>query len=217
MNKALLKKFTPNNLFESFKVLKFITIFNGLLPFNLSKDGKTVRYNKISIVIFIVHYLFFLVCFIHSLEESHQINETFFKSHVSNFVSITHRITSCSGITSLFILFIFLRGHYKKLLQLFVDVEGVFRSLSVKVRYQDITNLTVYITSGIFVFKLIYNVSCTVFFGTHSKPSFIMQVVFILPSAFKWIYIFVFIILVYTIKIFLKSVNQVRFLFSHDP
>lgn len=210
MGCTLLKSFRPNNLFESFKILKFITFFNGLLPFHLSEDGKTVRLTNRSIISFVLHYIFFLICFVMSLEESHQINETFFKSNVSHFVSVTHRITNCGGMTFLFVAFLLMRKHLQKMIQLIVNVDRLFRKLSVKVKYQDITNTTLYLTAGLFLFKLNYNVACTVLFGTHKKPSFLMQVVFILPSAFKWIYVLVFVILVYSIKICLKGINQVR-------
>lgn len=212
MNIALLKKFKPNNVFESLRILKYITIFNGLLPFYLCKDGKTVRFSKILIITCIAHYMLFIICFTWTLQEGHRINETFFKSNVSYFLSITLRISSCGGMTFLVIPFIFLRRQYLRMIQLLVDLDEIFRNISIKVTYQDITNFTLYVTSSLLVFKIIYNVSCMALFGTDSNASFTIQIAYNLPSVFKWIYVLVFIVLVHTIKIYLKGINQVRFL-----
>lgn len=199
------KWFRPTNLPDSLKVLKIITSLNGLFPFNFNKKESEI--SKLSIIAAIFHYFFYVISFILALSERH-LNEAFFRSDISRFVSISHRITTFSITTFIFGFSLFQRKTLLRFIQMILEIDGIFQKWSLKLNYQHITNLTLLLASGIICFKITYNISCTKLFELHSKPSFLMQVVFVFPSVFKWIYILVFIVLVYILKMCLKTINS---------
>lgn len=203
-------KFNTPSLYNSLKVLKFMTIINGLLPFCLGKDGKTIQLRKVAIAVAISHCLFYIVCVIMTMEENTRVRETFFQPGVSSFVEFTYRLTTLSSFTLIFTLSLLLRKHLLKMMQILMKVDEIFQSLSLKPNYQQITNFTIYLFLGLLTFKVIYNTSCVFLFRAAPAPSFPLQVVFNLPYSFMWIYTFIYVTFVYIIKFCLQQVNRVR-------
>lgn len=207
-------KFKTNSLYSSLKVLKIVTFLNGLLPFYLTKDGKTVQLQKFSIVIAIIHYLFFIVCTILTVDENTKIREAIFlQSGVSNFVAFTYGIISLSCFTSIFVLSFFLRRHLLKMIRLLLKVDEIFRYLSIKPNHQQITNLTIYMVIGVVTYKVIYSTACAILFRT-TDPSIPLHMVFNLPYIFMWIYIVIYVTFVFIIKFYLQQINRVRWMFD---
>lgn len=206
MTKVLSNWFNPKSLLDSLKIIQLLTCFNGLLPFYLDEKSRKLRINKISIITAVAHYLLYVICFIIALNSRH-LNATLFKTEFSEFAAVTHRVTSLSIATSIFTFSLIQRNCLLRIIQLYLEIDSIFKKLYLTVKYQDITNLTIFITSGIVCFKIIYHAICSFLFHIHTKPSVPMQVVFILPSVLKWIFILVFIVIVYVFKLFLKVIN----------
>lgn len=204
-------RFASSSLFDSLKVLRFITIFNGLMPFCKGNDGESVRTKKSFVIIAIFHYFLYIGCAIITLEEYAKMRDTFFPSKVSDFVAFMFTSCTFSSFTLLFLLSLLLRKHLLKMVQIFFKVDEIFRKLYIKPKYQNITKLTTFMVITLLSFKIAYNTSCIFLFREGSVPSIPMWIVFNLPYSYMWIYIFKYVTLVYIVKFCMQEVNRVSF------
>lgn len=207
--KRCFRNMKATNLYSSLKILKIITILNGLLPFQMGKDGKTIRPRKLLYLIAMLHYGFFIFCSIITVEENQKIRETFFRSDVSDFVAYTFRIVTILVFSSISIISLFLRNHQLKIIESFINIDEIFKHLSIKPKYQEILNLTIYMSIALLSFKIFFSVACQILFRA-ATPSFPMQVVFNLPYTFMWIYILIYVTYAFIVKFCFREINRVR-------
>lgn len=198
------------NILESLKIVQFITKFNGFLPYSLDKSGQRIRLQVFSVVMAISHYVLFLICFILSFEENKRMSGLFFRSKVSYFVSLTYRFTNPSSVTFIFVISLLRKKHLKKSLEILLSINKVFLKLSIKLKYNKITNLTIIMISITVIYIVVYNVCNIVFFNPRFIASFPLQVICIIPYLSMLLYVLIFITFVYIIKLCLSEINKVN-------
>ena len=209
MKEGYLKRFREISLFDSLRFLRIVIYWNGLLPFRCSKDGKGVRACIISMIISVFHCLFFVLIFMYSIEESKYMNESFFKTEVSTIVSFIYRLSTLCSFTPIFISSLFGRKQLFQLMDFLLQTEEKFRSLSIDLKLYRITILNLFGTIGIIGFIAFYNLASMFVFRKIQQPSFLLQISFVLPIFYLWIYVLIYITFVYIIKYYLKEVNSV--------
>lgn len=210
MSKNFYKHLRASNVFDSLKVLRLFTILNGLIPFYLSDDGRRIKLRIVSVIIAAVHYIFYLVCTVVSVEEGNEIYETFFKSNVSSFASFTYGIVSAASISSIFLLSLLRRKYFRKIINTLIEVDERLQDLGIKLKYNKIVKLTIFMLSILVIFIFSYHSVCLILFKPISNTSLPLQMSFLCPYIFIWIYVQIFITLIFTIKICLKEINLVR-------
>lgn len=213
MNK-LAKMFAPTNIFECLKIIKYITFLNGLLPFKMTEDGKSFRLSKLSMAIAFLHYTFFAVSFTASWKDDYKLKADLLESNVIQYISMIRRVTSFSCITCLFAISLFRRIHLKRMLELFLEIDQLSKRMSIKLNYQRIQKLILLMAFVILGFKILFSVTYFMIFEKNWKSSIFLEIVFTLPSLYKWNFILLYIALVYILRVFLKSINQVYFNFT---
>lgn len=208
--KRCFKQSRTNSLYNSLKILRFISIFNGLMPLNLSKNGKRVKLRKLCYLSAILHYTLFILCVFLTLEETKQMRALFFKSEATNFVASTYRVTTLALYTTIFIFSLLLRKRLSNIVQIFIDVDEILKELNTKPKYQKITNMTFNVIGLFIIFKIVLNVGSGILFKEAGTPSFAMQVVNNLPYTYLWIYIIIFFSLLFIVQFCFNQINRVR-------
>lgn len=209
MSRKVQNIFNVSNIIDSLKVLRFATIFNGMLPFNLDNDGKTVILSKMSVIMAVFNNFFYLICMFLSIEETKEVRGEFFTTNVLTFVSFAYGIMSVGSITSIFIISLFRKKHLFMCIEKLIDIDERFKKIGLKLKYKNIIVLTISILSILILYFLGYYFTCRHLFGQVRNTSFNLQFTYMFPYVFLWIYALIFITFIYIIKLYLKEINEV--------
>lgn len=208
MKTGHIKKLYSTNLIDSLKVLNYATFFNGLLPYKLDKNGK-IHLRKIKILMAIIHYVFFISCFWHYLDEVNRMFKLLFKSEVSYLVVLTYRYTIPFSVTFIFVVSIVRRKHLRNIMELFNEVEQLLKFGSFKYEYHKIVNANIIMVVMVFIYFLSCQVGNYLVWGTNELGSFFMNLVLTVPILYMWIYNLIFITFVFIMKMCLELINEV--------
>lgn len=209
MFKKVQNIFSASNIFESLKILRFTTILNGLFPFYLSNDGKTILLSKMAVLMAISNNLFYLICMFLAMDEGKKLNADFFTTNVLTFVSFTYGIMSVGSITSIFIISLFRKKHLFLCIEKLFEIDCKFKNIGLKFKYKNIIVLTILMLFILIPYLVGYYLVCFHLFGTVRKTSFPLQVTFMFPYFFLWIYAMIYITFIYIIRQFSKEINKV--------
>lgn len=210
MSKNFLKRFHhPTNIIDSLYLLRLFN-FNGLLTYELSADGRTVKLSIVSVILAISNFIFFTICLGVSYIENNQITNIFFKSDVSYFVGISYRISSPGSLTFIIWISLLRKRYLHKTLKILLLIEDKFQNLSIKLKCQRITNISLIIITVTLTYFTTYISSTAYIVNMDYVPSIPFQVSMTLPVFAVWICVFILIIFVYIVKICLMEINKVR-------
>lgn len=205
MSKNKTKK--ANYLVDSLKFLQYATTFNGLLPFYV--DGKTVRIRSVLMIMAVIHYVFYITCLALSLDEGDKLGQSFFQSELTNFVFSVQGVSSIICVTFVFTLGLLRRRYLLKSLQQFVEMDIRFQNITVILKYNQVTKLTVKLLLTMIVYLTVFHTVNILLFEPIRNTSFTMHVTFVLPSLYIWMIVIVYVTIVCMIKISLKEINKV--------
>lgn len=171
-----------DNVFQSLRPLTYISLV-GLAPFRLNLNAdKDVHTSTYSFVAGIVHYLFFVMCFVKSIREGDSIIGYFFQTYITKFGDHTLRLTGIIAMTTIFGFAMFKRQKLVSIIQCNIVVDEIFVRLGMKLDYRRILLFSFLISLGMVIFNVIYLcVSFGLLISALISPSFVTFTAFALP------------------------------------
>ncbi|KAH8412028.1 hypothetical protein KR222_007039, partial [Zaprionus bogoriensis] len=171
-----------DNVFQSLRPFTYISLL-GLAPFRLNLNAdKEVHTSNYSFVAGIVHYLFFVQCFVISIREGDSIIGYFFQTYITQLGDRTLRLTGILAMTTIFGFAMFKRQKLVSIIQCNIVVDEIFVRLGMKLNYRRILLFSFLISLGMVIFNVIYLcVSYGLLISAQISPSFVTFTAFALP------------------------------------
>lgn len=177
-------------------------------------DGKTVRIRTVLLIMAIIHYTFYLTCLVLSLTDIHKLGKFFFRTELTSFVYTVQGVSSIISITVVIILCLSRRRYFLRALRQLREVDDKLQSLSLRLEYTCVSKLTVKLFVTLIVYLVFNHGINIILFEPIRYSSFTVHVMNILPNAYIWMNVIVYVTLVYLIKISLKEINKVGWNFG---
>ncbi|XP_068140324.1 putative gustatory receptor 28a [Drosophila tropicalis] len=172
-----------DNVFQSLRPLTYISLL-GLAPFrlNLKAADKEVHTSTYSLVAGIVHFLFFVLCFLASMRNGDSIIGYFFQTNITKLGDSTVKLTGILAMCSIFGFVIIKRQRFVSIIQNIIVVDEIFVRLGMKLDYRRILLICFLISVGMLTFNVIYLcVSYALLISATFSPSFVTFTTFALP------------------------------------
>ncbi|XP_033236252.1 putative gustatory receptor 28a [Drosophila pseudoobscura] len=171
-----------DNVFQALRPLTYISLL-GLAPFRLNLNPrKEVQTSTYSFVAGIVHYLFFVLCFVTSGLEGDSIIGYFFQTNITRLGDKTLRLTGILAMSTIFGFTMFKRQRLVSIIQNYIVVDEIFVRLGMKLDYRRILLFSFLISLGMLLFNVIYLcVSYGLLVSATISPSFETFTTFALP------------------------------------
>ncbi|KAH8392359.1 hypothetical protein KR215_006666 [Drosophila sulfurigaster] len=199
-----------DNVFQSLRPLTYISLV-GLAPFRLNLNAdKEVHTSTYSFIAGIVHYLFFVGCFISSIREGDSIIGYFFQTNITKLSDSTLRLTGIIAMSTIFGFAMFRRQKLVSIIQNNIVVDEIFVRLGMKLDYRRILLFSFLISMGMVIFNVIYLcVSFSLLISATISPSFVTFMAFALPHINICLMVFKFLCTTHLAQSRFSMVNEI--------
>ncbi|CAD7000367.1 unnamed protein product [Ceratitis capitata] len=176
-----LKRLTQSDsILQSLRPLAYISLI-GLAPFRLSVN-KEVRTSVFSLIAGIVHFIFYLLCFILSLYEGDSIISYFFQTSITRLGDLTLSLSGIIAMVMIFSSILLKRNLLLHIIQNCLVVDDIFLRLGLKLDYRKIMLYSFVTSLGLLLFNFVYLlVSYMLLRSAEIWPSFVVFTTFALP------------------------------------
>lgn len=208
--KVLQRMSQADNVFQSLRPLTYISLV-GLAPFQLNLNAdKEVHTSSYSFIAGIVHFLFFVLCFVASIREGDSIIGYFFQTNITKLGDGTLRLTGIIAMCTIFGFAMFKRQRLVSIIQNNIIVDEIFVRLGMKLDYRRILLFTFLISMGIVIFNVVYMcVSYGLLVSATISPSFVTFMAFALPHINISLMVFKFLCTTHLAQSRFSMVNEV--------
>ncbi|XP_023173767.1 putative gustatory receptor 28a [Drosophila hydei] len=208
--KVLQRMSQADNVFQSLRPLTYISLV-GLAPFQLNLNAdKEVHTSSYSFIAGIVHFLFFVLCFVASIREGDSIIGYFFQTNITKLGDGTLRLTGIIAMCTIFGFAMFKRQRLVSIIQNNIIVDEIFVRLGMKLDYRRILLFTFLISMGIVIFNVVYMcVSYGLLVSATISPSFVTFMAFALPHINISLMVFKFLCTTHLAQSRFSMVNEI--------
>lgn len=212
MSAKFLKKIGKlSNINDSIRILRYVLYPTGLLPFFFDTSDSTYKISRIQPLISALNFVIFLICYLVALSDEKKLSESYFKSEVSQHLSIVYSVIPLLSATFLFLMSFIQKSDLLGLMNNFYKLDKRVRVNYSQIRMFICTRVT---------FLVLFQIFSIVAYAQNLKrmASFPIIITFALPPFSIWLYVLTYITLVHLIKSFLSEIsNQLRILRGVSP